>query len=152
MNRAGWLKGIVFVLLLLCISHIAVNMPVQELKITAVTQAEQKDLLDTADLWYVKSLDAGISYTAIIKFMAVEDTSGRLFVSHGHGQYVYLGCDEMTGRCGFISLGRFLHVRLTLQADQTELKLEDGTPFDITRYSLRPVLIIEEQPETNRGT
>lgn len=144
MSRARWLAAALFVLLLSCGWYASSHMPMQELRITAVTQAEEQDLSDTTDIWYIKPLDAGSSCTAVIRFMAVKDTSENLFTSHGSGQYVHLGCNELAGRCEFISLGRFLHVKLTMRADQTELKLEDGTPFDITRYSLKPVLTIEE--------
>ena len=80
----------------------------------------------------------------MIRFMAVKNSSNKLFTSFGTGQYVYLGCSEMQTECDFISFGRFLRIKLTLNAAQTDLKLEDGTPFDITRYSLKPVLTIEE--------
>ncbi len=118
--------------------------PMQKLKITAVTEDNEFDLSGTTDLYYLKLLDAGDSYSVIIKFMAVENKSEKLFTSYGSGQYVYLGCSELKAECGFISLGRFLHIKLKLNAAQTNLKLEDGMPFDITRYSLKPVLTIEK--------
>lgn len=140
-----------FILFMLCmvilfasVYIISKKMPMQELKITAVTKAEEFDISGTTNLYYFKSLDAGEMHNAVIKFMAVKDTSENLFTSHGTGQYVQLGCDELEAECDFMSLGRFLHIRLTLNAAQTDLKLEDGTPFDITRYSLKPVLVIEE--------
>ena len=120
------------------------RLPMQKLKITAVTKAEEFDISGKTDLYYFKSLSPGEIHTAVIKFIAVKNTSEKLFSSYGTGQYVYLGCDELKTEYSFMSIGRFLHIKLTLNASQTDLKLEDGTPFDITRYSLKPVLMIEE--------
>ena len=122
----------------------AQRLPTQELKITAVTTAKEFDMSEKTNLYCFKFLRSGEIHTVVIKFMAVRDTSENLFISHGTGPYVYLGCSELQAEYSFMSLGKFLHIRLTLNAAQTDLKLEDGTPFDITRYSLRPVLIIEE--------
>lgn len=139
------ITAILLIVVLAGAIYAGMHIPPQNLKITAQTQAKEFDMSGTADIYYLKPLSASGSYTAAIKFMAVENTSGKLFTSHGTGQYVELGCDDLVAECGFISFGRFLHIRLTLNAAQTELKLEDGTPFDITRYSLRPVLAIEER-------
>ena len=122
---------------------LSTKTPMQELKITAVTTAEEYDLSDTTDIYYLKPLSSGETYTATIKFMAVKNISENLFISHGKGQYVYLGCSELKAECDFVAFGRFLNVRLKMNAAQTDLKLEDGTPFDITRYSLKPVLTVE---------
>lgn len=137
------------VLISLPLSMIIQKLPMQELKLTAVTATEIIDttkifeIADTEDFYYFEPIDAGEEVTAVIKFMAVENTSQKLFTSHGTGQYVYFGCSELCTKYDFISTGRYLHIRLTLMASQTDLKLEDGTPFDITRYSLKPVLSIE---------
>ncbi len=144
MSVRKWIQVAVTIVLLLCAGYVLSKTPAQELKITAVTQNEDFDVSGVTDLYHVQPLYAGDTYTAVIKFMAVKDTTDKLFTSHGTGQYVYLGCNELTARCSFISIGRFLHVRLTMNAAQTDLKLEDGTPFDVTRYSLKPVLVIEE--------
>ena len=119
-------------------------MPMQELRITAMTTDDEFDMMGTTNLYYLNTLEAGANVTISVKFMAVEDTSKKLFTKSGNGQYVYLGCGELTAKHELISLGRFLHVKLTIKAAQADLKLEDGTPFDITRYSLRPVFTIED--------
>lgn len=123
---------------------ISSKMPMQELRITAMTTDDEFDMMGTTNLYYLNTLEAGANVTISVKFMAVEDTSKKLFTKSGNGQYVYLGCGELTAKHEFISLGRFLHVKLTIKAAQADLKLEDGTPFDITRYSLRPVFTIED--------
>lgn len=135
--------AIFFIFIVFCACYIVLRMPVQDLKITAVTKAERFNIQGATDLYYWKPLDAGETYTAVIKFMAIESKSNDLFTSYGKGQSVYLGCNELTAKCQFISFGRFLRVKLTLNAAETDLKLEDGTPFDSTRYSLKPVLAIE---------
>lgn len=148
MNPAKYKSTLLFMLCMMflfwgsCI--ITLKFPMQELKVTAKTAAEEFDMSGTVRVCYLKPLDAGKTYKAVMKFMAVKNTSEDLFTPYGRGQYVYLGCSELTAECSFTSLGRFLRVRLTLNAAQTDLKLEDGTPFDITRYSLRPVLVMEE--------
>lgn len=145
-RTASFMAFVLCIGILLGIAYIiSTKTPMQKLKITAVTTAEEFDMSGTANLYYFKSLNAGETYTTVIKFMAVKNISDNLFTSYGTGQYVYLGCNELKAECNFISLNRFLHIRLTLNAAQTDLKLEDGTPFDITRYSLKPVLIIEER-------
>lgn len=144
MKRTGWVMAALFVVFLLAAGYAVPRMPAQKLNITASTQAAEYDMAGVTDIWYLAPLDAGTKHEARIRFMAVENGSGSLFVRHGSGQYVFMGCGELTGRCEFISVGRFLHVVLTMNASQTELKLEDGTPFDTTRYSLKPVLTIEE--------
>ena len=131
-------------ILIIGIIYLISKTPAQELRITASTTAEEFDISGTADIYYFKALGAGETHTAVIRFMAVKNSSNKLFTSFGTGQYVYLGCSEMQTECDFISFGRFLRIKLTLNAAQTDLKLEDGTPFDITRYSLKPVLTIEE--------
>lgn len=137
-------------MLLLCIIiaisvayAISAKIPMQVLKITATTKTEQPDISGVTDLYHFGPLEPGSAYTAEIRFMAVKGTSQGLFTDHGTGQYVYLGCDELHAQYSFISIGRYLHVKLTLSAAQTDLKLEDGTPFDATRYSLKPVLTIK---------
>lgn len=133
------------IILMLAIGYIiSQKTPIQEIKITAQTTAEEFDLTGTTDIYYLKPLKAGQSYETQVRFMAVENTSESLFTSHGTGQYVELGCNEMHTERDFISFGKFIRIRLTLSAAQTDLKLEDGTPFDITRHSLRPVLTVEE--------
>lgn len=139
--RAVSCAGIIFCLIMVYI--LAMKLPAQELKITTQTEAEEYDLSGQTSLYWFGSADAGMPCKAIIKLMAVPDTSDSLFTHFGTGQYVYLGCSELKAEYEFISLGRFIKVRLKLNAAQTDLKLEDGTPFDITRYSLRPVLSIE---------
>lgn len=123
---------------------VSMGMPMQKLKITAVTMAEKFDISGTTDIYCLKPLKAGSRETITVKFMAVENMSDQLFTAHGTGQYVYMGCGELEVRHEFISVGRFLNIELTMNAAQTDLKLEDGTPFDITRYSLKPVLFINE--------
>lgn len=131
------------IIILFVIVYLSSKVPMQNLKITARTTAEEFDISGATDLYCLKSQSAGESHTAVIKFMAVKNTSDSLFTSHGTGQYVYLGCSEMTAERSFISLGTFLHVKLSLEAAQTDLKLEDGTPFDITRYSLKPMITVK---------
>lgn len=121
------------------------KFPMQKLNITAQTETEEFNLSDSMHLYCTDKLKAGKEYTAVIKFMAVPDTSRNLFTRFGKGQYVNLGCSELKAECGFVSLGRFMDIRLKLKVAQTDLQLEDGTPFDITRYSLKPVLTIEER-------
>lgn len=144
MNIRRCLKTASLFALVVFIGYILMHMPIQTLKITAVTTAKEFDMSGTTDVYWFGHVGAGEEHTAVLKFMAVKDSSDELFTSHGTGQYVYLGCNELTAECGFISFGKFMHIKLTLNAADTDLKLEDGTPFDITRYSLRPVLTIEE--------
>lgn len=144
MNTIKGLKLASLLALVFAIGYILMHMPMQVLKITAVTTAEEFNISGTTDIYWIGHMDAGENHTAVLKFMAVKDSSDELFTSHGTGQYVYLGCNELTAECEFISFGKFMHIKLTLNAADTDLKLEDGTPFDITRYSLKPVLTIEE--------
>lgn len=120
------------------------KIPMQELSINAQTASKEFDVSGTTDLYYFKQMDYGSPYTVVIKFMAVKNTSNDLFTSHGSGLYVYLGCGELAARCQFTSFNKFMHIKLAMNAAQTDLRLEDGTPFDITRYSLKPVLAMEQ--------
>lgn len=144
MNTMKGLKLASLLALVFAIGYVLMRMPMQVLKITAVTTAEEFNISGTTDIYWIGHMDAGENHTAVLKFMAVKDSSDELFTRHGTGQYVYLGCNELTAECEFISFGKFMHIKLTLNAADTDLKLEDGTPFDITRYSLKPVLTIEE--------
>lgn len=150
MNFFKYKKARLFIIVALCIivlleiTYLSSRLPMQNLKITASTTADEFDMSGKTDIYYVKPLNIGETYNAVIKFMAVKNTSQNLFTSYGTGQYVYLGCSEMRADYSFIAIGKFLHIRLMLNAAQTDLKLEDGTPFDKTRYSLKPVLVIEE--------
>lgn len=144
MNIMKGLKLASLLALVFAIGYVLMRMPMQVLKITAVTTAEEFNISGTTDIYWIGHMDAGENHTAVLKFMAVKDSSDDLFTRHGTGQYVYLGCNELTAECEFISFGKFMHIKLTLNAADTDLKLEDGTPFDITRYSLKPVLTIEE--------
>lgn len=150
MNFFKYKKARLFIMTMLCIivllgiTYLSSKLPMQNLKITASTTADEFDISGKTDIYYFMPLNTGKTYKAVIKFMAVKNTSQNLFTSYGTGQYVYLGCSEMRAECSFIAIDKFLHVRLTLNAAQTDLKLEDGTPFDNTRYSLKPVLVIEE--------
>lgn len=144
MSSKQIIKTVVISLFAILTGYVLIHMPIQTLKITAVTTAKEFDMSGTTDVYWFGHVNAGEEHTAVLKFMAVKDSSDNLFTSHGTGQYVYLGCNELTAECGFISFGKFMHIKLTLSAADTDLKLEDGTPFDITRYSLRPVLTIEE--------
>lgn len=144
MNTMKGLKLASLLALVFAIGYVLMRMPMQVLKITAVTTAEEFNISGTTDIYWIGHMDAGENHTAVLKFMAVKDSSDDLFTRHGTGQYVYLGCNELTAECEFISFGKFMHIKLTLNAADTDLKLEDGTPFDITRYSLKPVLTIEE--------
>lgn len=119
----------------------AVSM--QNLKITAVTTAEEFDLSGTVNLYGLSSMNSRETGTAVIRFMAVKNRSDRLFTRFGTGPYVQLGCDDLKVEHQFVSYGHILRIRLTLHAAQTDLKLENGSPFDSTRYSLRPVLTFE---------
>lgn len=125
---------------------LAMKLPMQEIKITAKTTAEQFDLSESTTIYHFGQIASG-SHTARIQFVAVKDRSDNLFTWSGTGQYVYLGCKKLEAEYDFISFGRFLKVRLTMNAAQTDLKLEDGTPFDVTRYSLKPVLTIGDSKQ-----
>lgn len=116
----------------------------QKLGITAQTKADEYDLSGQVKLYSIKHPKAGEPCKAVITFMAVPDKSKSLFTRFGTGQKVYLGCSELKTEYSFVSLGRFLCVRLTLNASQEDLKLEDGSPFDITQYSLKPVLTVKK--------
>lgn len=120
------------------------QLPMQKIKMTAKTTADVFDLSDSINLYSFNNLEKSEEHTAVIRFLAVPDTSKNLFVRAGHGQWVYLGCEKLEAKCDFIAFRQLLNIQLTLKAAQTDLKLEDGTPFDITAYSLKPVLTIEE--------
>lgn len=120
------------------------KFPMQELNINAKTASEKFDASGTTDLYYFGPMDYGSPYTAVIKFMAVKNTSKNLFTSYGKGPYVYLGCSELNARCQFTSFDKFMHIRLAMDIAQADLRLEGGAPFDITRYSLKPVLVMEQ--------
>lgn len=122
----------------------AVYTPMQELKIAAAPNAGNFDLSGETSVYCLKPKEAGTSCRAVIQFMAVRNESDKLFTRFGSGQYVNMGCSRLEAGYDFTSLGRFLCVRLKMNAVQKDLKLEDGTPFDITRYSLRPVLTVGE--------
>lgn len=141
----AYLAWILFLaVLFLLVDHTLYGTLFQTLKITAKTTAEEFDLLESTNVYCLKGLKSGTRYKAIIKFKAVPNTSKSLFTHHGTGEYVFLGCSELKTEYDFISAGRFIKIRLTLNAARTELSLKDGTPFDMTRYSLKPVLEIEE--------
>lgn len=135
---------VVIALFVIMFFMLIMKLPMQKLKITAQTTAEEFDLSDSTKIYYFGQTNAGKEHTVTIKFIAVPNTSKNLFTHFGTGQCVYLGCEELQAKCNFISFGRLLEVKLTLKAAQTDLKLEDGTPFDVTKYSLKPVLNIEE--------
>lgn len=135
---------VVIALFVILLFVLTIKLPAQKLKITAQTTEKEFDLSDSVKIYYFGQTKSNSKYTATIKFMAVSNTSKKLFTHFGTGQYVYLGCKELQVDYDFISFGRFLEVDLTLKAAQTDLKLEDGTPFDMTKYSLKPVLSIEE--------
>ncbi len=144
-RKASFLIFICSIAVVFWLSYMILQkFPMQDLKITAVTTAETFTMTGKTDIYYLKSLDPGESYTAVITFTAVKNTSGNLFTSYGTGQPVYLGCSPLKAEYGFVSLGRSLHIKFNLSAAGTDLKLEDGTAFDITRYSLKPVLTIEK--------
>ena len=147
MTRKLIIRIFLCVFLILCAIMcyiLIIKLPMQELQITAQTTADKFDLSGSTRLYYFDKTEAGMSHSAAIKFMAVPNTSENLFTHFGTGQYVYLGCSELQAEYSFISFGRFITIRLTLNAAETDLKLEDGTPFDVTRYSLKPILMIEE--------
>lgn len=135
---------VVIALFVILLFVLTIKLPAQKLKITAQTTAKEFDLSDSVKIYYFGHIENNSKHMATIKFMAVPNTSEKLFTHYGTGQYVYLGCKELHVDYDFISFGRFLEVNLTLKAAQTDLKLEDGTPFDITKHSLKPVLNIEE--------
>lgn len=147
MKKRKWIKNklaaALFVVLIMCVCYVSVKLPMQELKITAMTGAESFGVTGSTDIYCFTPSESGAFKTVQIKFMAVSDTSKDLFTSSGSGQYVYYGCTPMHAECDFLSLGKFMKIRLTLYINQDDLKLEDGTPFDVTRYSLKPVLSIE---------
>ena len=113
-----------FILTVFCITVLLISiclsskLPMQNLKITASTTVDEFDISGKTDIYYFMPLIAGKSYNAVIKFMAVKNTTHNLFTTYGTGQYVYLGCNEMHADCSFISIGRFLHIRLALNAAQ----------------------------------
>lgn len=147
MKKRKWIKNklaaALFVVLIMCVCYTAAKLPMQELKITAMTNAESFGITGSTDIYCLAPSEAGAFRKAQIKFMAVPDTSGKLFTSSGTGQYVYYGCTPMHAECDFLSLGKFMKIRLTLYINQGDLKLYDGTPFDMTKYSLKPVFSIE---------
>lgn len=123
---------------------ISTRLMAQKLNITAVTAKETYNLSGETAVWHTDRLAPGENYKCVIKFMAVKNSSGHLFTSHGKGQYVHLGCEELKVEHEFISVSESLCINLKMRAVQEDLKLEDGTPFDNTRYSLKPVLTIEK--------
>ncbi len=137
-------RAVLFAAVLLCMGYFVIRAYSQELKITAVTKAETYDISEKTNVYCFTPLKAGESYRAVIKFMAVEDKSDHLFTSFGNGQYVFMGCGELKVEHDFIAFNPLLRIRLTMNAAQTDLKLEDGTPFDVTRHSLKPVLSVEK--------
>lgn len=147
MKKRKWIKdklaAALFVVLVISICCIAMKFPMQELKITAMTNAEKFELTGSTIVYCFAPSESGTFSTAQIKFMAVPDTSDKLFALSGTGQYVYYGCTPMHAECDFLSLGKFMKIHLTLCVNKNDLKLEDGTPFDMTRYSLKPVISIE---------
>lgn len=137
-------KAVLFAAVLLCMGLFLIGAYSQELKITAVTKAKAYDITGKTNVYCFTPLEAGESYRAVIRFMAVKNKSDRLFAFFGSGQYVYMGCSELKAEYEFTAFDPFLRIRLTMHAAQTDLKLEDGTPFDVTRYSLKPVLSVEK--------
>lgn len=119
----------------------------QELRVKAVTQADNFDTSGSADIYCFTPKPAGTFGTVQLKFMAVPNKSGKLFTQMGSGRYVYFGCNEMHAECDYLSTGRFMKVHLTLNINENDLKLADGTPFDNTRYALKPVLTLAEEQQ-----
>lgn len=141
-NIKQGLTAVLFVMLLFCICFGSAKLPMQELNVKAMTQADGFDTSGTTDVYCFTPAESGTLKTVQLKFMAVPDSSDNLFTAWGKGQYVYFGCTEMHAECDYLSLGKFLKIHLTLSINEQDLKLADGTPFDKTRYSLRPVLTI----------
>lgn len=136
---------VLFVAFLMAVCYAARRMPMQIVNIKAATVSDYFDVSDDMDILYLKSVPDAAECRMTIQFMAVDDTSGKLFIWHGNGQYVNLGCSRLEIEHDIMTFGKFLQIRLSMEADQSELKLEDGTPFDVTRYALRPVVTIEEK-------
>ena len=59
------------------------TVSMQNLKITAVTTAEEFDLSGTVNLYGLSSMNSGETGTAVIRFMAVKNRSDRLFTRFG---------------------------------------------------------------------
>lgn len=136
---------VLFVAFLIVACYAVARMPMQIVNIKAATVSDQFDVSGSTDILYLKSVPDSAECRMTIQFMAVDDTSDKLFIRYGKGQYVNLGCSRLEIERDIMTFGKFLQIRLSMQADQSELKLEDGTPFDITRYALKPVIIIEEK-------
>lgn len=136
---------VLFVAFLIVACYAAARLPMQMVNIKAVTVSDHFDALGSVDILYLKSVPDSVECRITIQFMAVDDVSDKLFIQYGKGQYVNLGCSRLEIERDVMTFGKFLQIRLSMQADQSELKLEDGTPFDVTRYALRPVVTIEEK-------
>lgn len=139
------LAAALFIVLLICTCYITAKLPMQELKIIAMTQADDFDTSGTINVYCFRPAESGVFRTVQLKFMAVPNTSKKLFTSLGTGQYVYFGCTEMHAESDYLSMGKFMKIRLALNINENDLKLADGTPFDKTKYSLKPVLTITEK-------
>ena len=119
--------------------------PLQEVRVTARTGTGDYTLSGETDVYVIRPLMAGKSYHAELTFEAVPSSSGNLFTSIGSGPSVQYGCSPLTASVDFVSVGRFARIHLSMYVPGEYLTLEDGSPFDLSRYSLKPVLVIEEQ-------
>ena len=119
--------------------------PFQEVRVTARTGTGDYTLSGETDVYVIRPLEAGKSYHAKLTFEAVPSSSGKLFTSFGSGSLVQYGCSPLTASVDFVSVGRFARIHLSMYVPGEYLTLEDGSLFDLSRYSLKPVLVIEEQ-------
>lgn len=130
-------------LLLACLLFL--YTPFQDVRVTARTGAGNYTLSGETDVYVIRPLKAGQSYHAELTFEAVPSSSGKLFTSFGSGPSVRYGCSPLTASVDFISVGRFALIHLSMYVPGEYLTLEDGSPFDLSRYSLKPVFTIEER-------
>lgn len=119
--------------------------PFQDVRVTARTGAGNYTLSGETDVYVIRPLKAGQSYHAELTFEAVPSSSGKLFTSFGSGSLVQYGCSPLTASVDFISVGRFARIHLRMYVPGEYLTLEDSSPFNLSRYSLKPVLTIEER-------
>lgn len=151
MRARGLASTALILAVLAAVCYVVMRTPMQGLDMRAATASKELDVSGTIDILYLDPVPDGEPCRAVVQFMAVEDTSDRLFTSHGKGPYVDFGCSRLEMEQDFMSFGKFIKIRLSLSAGQSDLKLEDGAPFDITRHSLRPVVMIERRGKDQRA-
>ena len=137
------LRTVPSLLLLFALCGLLLYTPFQDVSVAARTPSGETSRSGEFNLYVIRPLKAGETYRASITFEAVPSASGKLFTRFGSGQIIRYGCSPLKASVEFVSVGRFVRIRLALDLPDSHLSLADGSPLDLSRYALKPVWKIE---------